>query len=260
MAKGKLIAFIDSDCQATESWLTKLTESINELNAGGVGGPGVSPPEEGFLSTAIDCVYDSYIGSLGSASLTTPSKVIETKALSTHNCIYQKKVLIRVGGFDERYTMNEDTDLSNRVRQEGFKLYVTPNAVVYHKRKQSLKEFATKFFRYGVSRTRAMLTDQKNVDTRILAFMVLLFFGLYTLMESKSIAGIMLSAYTIEIVGSGFYYAFNRQIIKLALYIPILYILQHFSYASGLLWGITKGKYRKLNPASGIKATRCSHN
>jgi GT2 family glycosyltransferase len=50
-------------------------------------------------------------------------------------------VLIQVGGFDERYFMNEDTDLSNRIRAQNHELYVSPDPVVYHKRKKILPLF-----------------------------------------------------------------------------------------------------------------------
>ena len=73
-ANGRLVAFIYSDCIATETWLTNLVNTIDNLNAGGVGGPGLSPPSEGTFSAAIDCVYNSYLGSLGSSSLKKKKK------------------------------------------------------------------------------------------------------------------------------------------------------------------------------------------
>ena len=244
-AKGRLVAFMDSDCIATESWLTNLVDTIDKLKAGGVGGPGIGPPNDGNLSNAIDCVYDSYIGSLGSSSLMVPRKLMRTNALSCHNCIYPREVLSLVDGFDERYQMNEDTDLSNRVRQQSYELYVTPDAVVYHKRKNSFQDFFKKFYYYGVSRTRAMQTNHEYIDLRIIGLLGVLFAGLLLVIFPSRYSNILPLLYFASIIGHGVFIGLKQKKTVLALFIPLLYLLEHTGYAFGLISGFAWGKYRQ---------------
>ena len=244
-ANGRLIAFIDSDCIASENWLTNLVLTIDKLKVGGVGGPGIGPPNEGDLSNAIDCVYDSYLGSLGSSSLMVPRKLMQTTALSCHNCIYPKEVLSEVGGFDERYQMNEDTDLSHRVRLQCYELYVTPEAVVYHKRKKSFQDFIKKFYSYGVSRARAMQTNNEYLDLRIIGLLGVFFVGLLLVIFQSRYSRILPLMYFALIIGHGVFIALMPKKIVLALYIPLLYLFEHTGYAFGLIMGFTRGKYRK---------------
>jgi GT2 family glycosyltransferase len=252
-ANGRLVAFIDSDCIATENWLTNLVGTIDKLKAGGVGGPGIGPPNGDDLSLAIDCVYDSYLGSLGSSSLKVPRKLEQTTALSGHNCIYPKKVLTQVGGFDERYQMNEDTDLSHRVRLQSYELYVTPDAVVYHKRKKSFQEFFKKFISYGVSRARAMQTNQEYIDLRIIGLLGVFIAGLLISIFQSRLSKIMLLLYFAAIICHGLFYAFKRGKLALALFIPLLYLFEHTGYAFGLIIGFTRGKYRQNQKKGDIK-------
>ena len=57
-AKGEIIAFIDSDCVASENWLSLLVYELNnDKTLGGVGGVNLSPDNGPILGKAIDFVF-----------------------------------------------------------------------------------------------------------------------------------------------------------------------------------------------------------
>lgn len=243
-SSGELIAFVDSDCIVENDWLLKIVSKITDLRADGVCGPGISPTGEGLFSTAIDCVYDSFLGSLGSSSLKIPKNIHKTDSLSTHNCVFTRKSLLSVGGFDEKYDMNEDSDLSNRLRANRNELYVSPEPVVYHFRKKTLSAFANKFFRYGVSRTRAVLTDTRNFDIKTKAMLLIaLIISTASLLYQRFLVFIMFFYVSLLLI-HGLYYAIKRRRLAYLIQIPVLYLVEHTSYAFGLILGLSKGRYR----------------
>jgi GT2 family glycosyltransferase len=241
-ARGRFIAFIDSDCRSPSDWLSKMVGYLNCFDdAGGVGGGGVSLGVDWF-SRVVDVVYGSYLGSLSSASLSRSGEVKLVSAVSTHNSIFRDFVVDEVGGFDERFLMNEDTDLSYRVRELGYSLFFVPDSVVFHRRKGSFWKLGLKFFRYGVSRTRAFLTNWRFLDIRIFGLLLLFLVGLGLLLFGSLLGVVMLGVYLGLGFLSGVFYSVRLRSL-LFLLCPVFYMVQHLGYALGLLWGFTRGKY-----------------
>src|SRR3989304_6744662 len=60
VAKGEIIAFIDDDAYPKPDWLKKAVRNFKDEKIAGVGGPGLTPPEEGFREQITGVVYSSY--------------------------------------------------------------------------------------------------------------------------------------------------------------------------------------------------------
>jgi GT2 family glycosyltransferase len=60
---------------------------------------------------------------------------------ATLNIVYRKKVLAKVGGFDERLRNAEDVELAWRVIRAGYRIGYEPRSIVYHFHRASLVEF-----------------------------------------------------------------------------------------------------------------------
>jgi GT2 family glycosyltransferase len=71
--------------------------------------------------------------------------------LVTANCIYRRAALSRVGGFNEvvKTAGGEDPGLSFALGDLGYQFAFEPGAVVRHKYRESFRDFARTFFRYG---------------------------------------------------------------------------------------------------------------
>ena len=48
-ASGKILAFLDDDAYPRSDWLEKATSDFSDKNLCGVGGPSITPPNEGFF-------------------------------------------------------------------------------------------------------------------------------------------------------------------------------------------------------------------
>lgn len=138
-ASGGYIAFTDDDCVPAAGWPWPLVEAISDggEEVAGVGGR-VLPLRRGLFA-------DYY----------TFHRILEPPRscsyLVTANCLYSRKVLEEVGGFDERIRAagGEDPTLSAKVRDRGYRLVYEPTAVVRHDYREGLIDFVRTFYRYG---------------------------------------------------------------------------------------------------------------
>lgn len=245
-AKGEIIAFIDSDCVASEDWLSTLVDSLKkDKTLGGVGGINFSPAERSCLGKAIDFVFSSYLGSLGSTSLYEPSKSKFVNALACINSAFWRDILNEIDGFDEEFELCEDTNLSYKVRRAGYKLLFDPKILVWHYRRDTVKRFAKQFFSYGVGRMRSVLTDKEYAGKNIIIpFAAVLTFPL-VIWLFPLFAIIFFIIYLSAIFIKGFQSAAKVKKSHFLLLIPGLFIIEHFSYLFGMIYGVTKGKWKK---------------
>lgn len=149
VAKGEILAFIDSDCQAEPQW---LAEGVAALATGDfVGGRVkvlVDDPDAMTPSEAFECVFafdiEDYVkrkGFAGSGNLFCARSVFET-----------------VGGF--RVRVSEDYDWSHRATRAGYKIGYAPRAVVGHPARRTWPELLAKWRRVNAE-TYALLEERR---------------------------------------------------------------------------------------------------
>lgn len=253
IAKGDIIAFIDSDCIAPKHWLSTIINNIEtNMHIKGVGGYGISDNKLSLIGKTIDYVYSTYLGSINSPSIYSDINKISSKivdGLSAHNSAYWKNILIELGGFDERFDLNEDSNLYHKIKSHKYQLLLIPKIYVYHRRKESIKEYSKKFFNYGMGRMRSILTNKKYFDlNKLLPFIgtliFLIFIYFYTL-----ISEIFILVYLTIVFYYGFKAVYVTRDILFAILVPIMFIIQHLSYFLGMMIVFLKenGKKKKEN-------------
>jgi len=140
---GKNILLLNSDIVVKKDALVKLLAFVeNHPQAGLVGGRFLNPdgsPQGScfFLPTLWRVVKEFWFGDKGFSVVKKyvpegkgPSEV---EAVTGAVFLIPKKVLSKVGFFNERYFMYfEDLDYCRRVRQAGFKVYYLPEAEFIH--------------------------------------------------------------------------------------------------------------------------------
>ena len=161
LARGEILAFLDDDAHATETWLEELVRPFDDPMIAGVGGkalPGWPQERPRWFPEEFDWVVGcSYRG-----LPTSPSVV---RNLIGTNMSVRRDLMIGVGGFREgfgnvaggaegeptvpRLSTAEETEFCIRVQQEHpeVRWLYTPSAVVTHR----IPPYRTTF-RYFVSR------------------------------------------------------------------------------------------------------------
>jgi GT2 family glycosyltransferase len=135
-AKGRILAFTDSDCQPEPGWLAAGVAALSRYDfVGGrvtvlVKDPLSLTPTEAFERVfAFD--FKTYITRKGFTG--------------SGNLFCSKSVFERVGGF--RTGVSEDVDWSHRAREAGFHLGYEPKAVVGHPARRTWPELLGKWQR-----------------------------------------------------------------------------------------------------------------
>ena len=140
IAKGDLIAYLDSDCVPEPDWLTTLKQSFSEEPIVGVGGLRRLQP-----TTLVNRYLAFY-------------RIFEPKVhrgevlyLVTGNCCFQRTALLEVGGFNEAFTKpgGEEVELCYRLRAQGYRLQYNPQCVVTAFDARTPCQFLRTFYHYG---------------------------------------------------------------------------------------------------------------
>lgn len=137
-AIGDYIAFTDSDCIVSPYWIKHLKKSVMENGElVGIGGR-VLP-----LSNDIYSHYYTF------HRILEPPKTL--KYLVSCNCIFNRKEILYVKGFDEDILKpgGEDIGLSFKLYKKGMKFAFEESAIVYHDYRNSTRNFAKTFYNYG---------------------------------------------------------------------------------------------------------------
>jgi GT2 family glycosyltransferase len=164
LSKGDILVFIDDDVIVTRDWLPNLIKDLDGSIAE-VGGPNLTPPDDTFLAKCAGYVLSSPLGSGGIRY----GNAWREKAFVNHNpscnIAVRKSAYQEIGGFREDFWPSEDVEFDNRLLAAGYKIVYEPEAVVYHRRKDTVKKFFWQIFNYGKNRVLLRKMDKGMVST-----------------------------------------------------------------------------------------------
>ena len=162
-AKGEILAFLDDDAQADNSWLERAVSTLREKPfLAAVGGPTIIVGKQHMLGMYADSkasvflsvfrkIYETVVTenklfeickffksgafSIGS-SLEWSSKIkglVEVDYLSSCNFAIRREAFFDSGGFDSAFPItHHDTDFFFRIRKKGLKYIFNPAMIVFH--------------------------------------------------------------------------------------------------------------------------------
>jgi len=225
---GDFVAFTDADCIPDTNWLLHLFRHFNE-KAVGVGGKVVNTGNS-FWERTINLCLDTLIGSANSVQGKIFKESKKVSSISGCNCMYRRKDLLGIGGFNIDLPTAEDTDLNKRLSRLGDLIYV-PDATVYHHHRRGVKAFAKRMLQYGVGRGMTLISGPQLILPIILPIFLIL------LIIVPLLSVLLLLLYLIIIALSAIYAGIRTQELKIATAMPFIYILEHISYSIGFWEG-----------------------
>lgn len=134
-AKGEICAFIDDDAYPDPDWLRNAVVHFQNTQIAAVGGPGVTPKEDGYWEQITGFVYRSYFCGGPTQHRFTKAKKCFVEDYPAYNLLIRKSVLEKVGGYGSYYYGGEDTFLCLKIIKKGWKILYDPKIVVYHHRR-----------------------------------------------------------------------------------------------------------------------------
>lgn len=146
-SRGALLLFTDDDCIVDPGWVGALAASLanTDPKLGGTGGRVLARDRDLFSR------YFEFHRILEPRphDAAHPRRI---PYLVTANCAIRREAFMRAGGFDGRIPMagGEDAALSVRMVKKGYHLEHVSAALVHHRFRPGVREFARTFYRYGL--------------------------------------------------------------------------------------------------------------
>lgn len=229
-SQGSIIVRVDGHAEIPRSYINDAVQTLQNTGAVNVGGIMAAEGVTGF-EKAVAKAMRSRLGVGASRFHTggTPGPV-DTVYLG----VFQRKALIDIGGFDERFTRAQDWELNFRLRSNGGVIYFDPRLQVTYRPRPNIKALAKQYFQYGTWRRVVARRHKGTINLRYLAPPIALLGFLASLLLSllhplllipaiAYLAAIVIAAITISSsVGQYFY---------LLLIIPTM----HFSWGAGFI-------------------------
>ena len=154
MARGRILAFLDDDAYPTADWLQAALPHFDDTTVAAVGGPGVTPPSDGFWKQVSGWVFASRLGSGGARNRYLPvGGARDVDDWPSMNLLVRASDFEAVGGFDCEYFPGEDTKLClELVYRLGKRIVYEPDATVLHHRRDLFWGHFRQVGRYGEHR------------------------------------------------------------------------------------------------------------
>jgi GT2 family glycosyltransferase len=148
IAQGEILVFTDDDCLPEPQWLAALAAVYQDNRAAVAVGGKVKNVDAGhWLRHYYHIQAERRQHPNGSP-----------RFLDTANASFRRAVFAQVGGFQERFHVPaaEDVEMGYRLAAAGYSLHFTPQAVVWHQGRTSLRGFFLQSWRRGLGQAMLM--------------------------------------------------------------------------------------------------------
>lgn len=138
-ARGEVVAFTDADCVVDPDWLARLVGGLRDPQVGIAGGAILACDPANPVQRYGETIHDHR----------KSIEVFRPPYAMTGNWASPRELLLRLGGFDERFLRGQDVDLSYRIVQAGYALAFVPDAIVRHHNESSMAGLMREGFTHG---------------------------------------------------------------------------------------------------------------
>ncbi|MDO8428056.1 MAG: glycosyltransferase [Candidatus Diapherotrites archaeon] len=248
LASGEVLIFTDSDCVPEKNWLNEMLQPFEDQSISGVQGAYKTHQKEWmaqFVQLEIEERYERM------------KKSKQLDWIGTYSAGYRKSIYLQEKGFDEQFSKasGEDSDLSYRLQEKGFKLIFNPNAIVYHKHPTSLTQYLEKKFQHAYWRVLLYKKHPKKISHDSytpgtlklqLIFTIVLGISLVLFVFAKIYAIIAIWAIIFLLITMTPFVLFAaRRNILLSVLAPCILFLRTIAFLAGLAKGILVQNSRK---------------
>ena len=152
-ARGEIVAFIDDDAYPEAHWLEYAVKYFGDADVAAVGGPGVTPPGDGYLARLGGRVYDNLLVS-GNYRYRYKAGGIRRDVDDYPSCnlLVRAETLRKIGGYRTDFRPGEDTLLCKDIVDGGGRIVYDPWVVVFHHRRPLFGPHLRQLGRYAFHR------------------------------------------------------------------------------------------------------------
>lgn len=235
-ARGEYVAFFSAHTHYGPRYLATCLEVMARTGAAAVGGV-QRPQGGGAFGKAVAWCMSSPFG-VGNARYRFADK--EEEAESLFSIFTRRKTLEDLGGFDERFPYDEDSDISYRLRSAGGKLVVSPQIEIAYHVRDTLRGLCAQMYRYGYWRRLTQLAHRGRVPLRVYAPAALVAAATAAIPLSgtplRAVSAAAMGAYAAFLLAAGA--AAIPKLRARALLVPAVLAAMHISYGIGWWVGL----------------------
>ena len=238
IASPRTTVLLRADAHAAypDDFLVTCIDTLIRTEVESVVVPMMTTGEHGF-QRAIAAAQNSLIGNGGSAHRRmTASRFVE----HGHHAAFTRDSFLRVGGYDETFSHNEDAEYDHRVALAGGRIWLCGEAMLRYFPRRDPWGLAKQYFFHGAGRARTLITHRMRPRLRQLMPLVI---------WAATMGGIAFSflhpaflllplAYCLLCLGWGVAAAVSARDPWLLAIGPAAMIM-HLSWATGFLWRCT---------------------
>jgi len=242
VAQGEIFIRIDGHAEVPPDFIINSVRCLSEHPEAWVAG--------GYLET----IANSYVGQSIALTMQSPIGVgnsrfrlgnyegwVDTLAFGAHH----KWVIDKIGYFDEELVRNQDDEFNLRIILAGGKIWMSKLIRSIYYSRSSLEKLWRQYFQYGFWRIRTMQKHKKAANLR--QAVPLLFISSIILLGIGSCYSETVRLFlTAELVVYFFGLLVGTVSIacksgwRYALISPLIFLILHFAYGLGSLWGIIR--------------------
>ncbi len=206
-ARGEYVARMDAHTIYADSYIAAGVQRLRRGDTEWVSGPAIPRPV-GAVSRAVALALGSWLGRGGSRKWSDDLASAQEVELDTgvFGGVWRRERLLDVGGWDERWPINQDSEMASRFLDRGARLVCLPQMAGYYAPRDSLKSLARQYFRYGFYRARTFRRHPQSMRRSHL-FAPLLALTLVAAVASprplRSSARLALVPYLLALVATG---------------------------------------------------------
>jgi len=241
-ATGIYCAFIDDDAYPDKNWLKNAIHHFGHERIGAVGGPGLTPSEDGFWEQITGLIYQSYFCGGPTQHRFKKAKINFVEDYPAYNLIVKKSVLKKIGGYGNHFYGGEDTFLCLKIIKAGYHILYDPEVVVYHHRRPLFIPYLKQIANIGKHRGY-FAKKFPETSMRFFYFMPSFAFLMFCLLIVGSLINIHLLEIFITLLFGGIIVGMSSVIKKnnigISFLVSIGIILTHLVYGAYFLYGLT---------------------
>jgi GT2 family glycosyltransferase len=243
-ARGKYVARIDAHTRYPVHYLSRGIERLRQGGVDWVSGPQVPVPAGGWsgdvaralatpLATGRSNRWESDVAHRGGGEVELATGVFTG--------IWRRATLDRLGGWDEGWPVNQDSEMAARVLGGGGRIVSLPELGAKYTPRDSLRKLARQYRRYGMYRAKTSLRHPRTVRPAHVAIPALVCAGAGALVAPGPLrrpARVALALYGAALLAQ------TAQLARAegpeALRLPVVLVTMHACWGAGYLTGLVR--------------------
>jgi glycosyltransferase involved in cell wall biosynthesis len=241
-AQGDIFIRVDGHAEVAPNFVKESIKCLHEHSEAWVVGGCIETVANNYIGHVIASAMRSPIGAGNSRfRLGNYEGWVDTLAFGTH----RKWIVERIGYFDEELVRNQDDEFNLRIILAGGKIWMSKSIKSRYFSRGSLNKLWKQYFQYGFWRIRTLqkhrrpATFRQVVPVLFVLSLLLLGFAIFLWRPFWILLGIEVVLYVIALLVGALDVA-RKTGWRHAPLAPLVFVILHFGYGLGSLWGIIR--------------------